>query len=53
MMGMLFAIIAGIMIHISVYELIPTSKKYQEIKLTYKAFFIGVIFMLLSHIFMS
>lgn len=53
MMGILFAMIAGIMIHISIYELIPTSKKYQEIKLTYKAFFIGVIFMLLSHIFMS
>ena len=41
MMGILFSLIAGIMIHISIYELIPTSKSYKEVKLTYKAFFIG------------
>lgn len=53
LLGALFGIIAGIMIHISIYELIPTSKSYQEIKLTYKSFAIGVIFMLLSHFLMS
>ena len=53
MMGILFSLIAGIMIHISIYELIPTSKSYKEVKLTYKAFFIGIIFMLLSHALMN
>lgn len=53
LMGVLFSFIAGIMIHISVYELIPTSKSYRQVKLTYKSFFIGIIFMLLSHIFMN
>lgn len=52
-MGILFSLIAGIMIHISIYELIPTSKSYRQVKLTYKSFFIGIIFMLLSHIFMN
>ena len=53
LMGVLFSFIAGIMIHISVYELIPTSKSYRQVKLTYKSFFIAIIFMLLSHIFMN
>lgn len=52
-MGILFSLIAGIMIHISIYELIPTSKSYQQVKLTYKSFFIGILFMLLSHALMN
>lgn len=44
-MGILFSLIAGIMIHISLYELLPTSKKYNEIKITILFFIIGIIFM--------
>ena len=29
-MGILFAIIAGIMLHISFYELLPSSKRYNK-----------------------
>ncbi len=48
-MGMLFSFIAGIMLHISFYELIPTSKKYNENKLTSIFFIIGIIFMCINH----
>ncbi|MBP3635175.1 MAG: ZIP family metal transporter [Bacilli bacterium] len=47
-MGMLFAFIAGIMTHISFYELLPTSKKYNENKLTSLFFIIGIIFMCIN-----
>lgn len=47
-MGMLFSFIAGIMIHISFYELLPTSKKYNENKLTSIFFVIGIIFMCIN-----
>jgi len=49
-MGTLFAIIAGIMLHIACYELLPTAKKYNESKTTIIFFLIGVGFMLLNHI---
>lgn len=48
-MGFLFSFIAGIMIHISLYELLPTSIKYNNKKITYLFFFIGIIFMFLNH----
>lgn len=48
-MGCLFAIIAGIMLHISFAELIPTSLKYKESRGTLIFFITGVIFMLGSH----
>ena len=48
-MGFLFGIIAGIMIHISMYELLPTSKKYNNLKITYLFFILGVILMLINH----
>ena len=48
-MGFLFGIIAGIMIHISMYELLPTSKKYDNLKITYLFFILGVILMLINH----
>lgn len=48
-MGCLFAIIAGIMMHISIYELLPTSKSYNLKKITTLFFVIGTIFMLISH----
>lgn len=49
LMGCLFAIIAGIMIHISVYELLPTARKYNLAKIISSFFLLGVTFMLISH----
>jgi zinc transporter ZupT len=43
------AIIAGIMTHIAFYELLPTSLKYKNKKLTYLFFLIGIVFMLVNH----
>lgn len=48
-MGLLMAIIAGIMTHIAFYELLPTSKKYNNHKLTYIFFIIGFLFMIINH----
>ena len=48
-MGFLFSIIAGIMIHISIYELIPTSLSYKNNKLTYLFILIGSLFMIINH----
>lgn len=49
-MGYLFSFIAGIMGYIALYELLPTSKKYKNKKLTYLFFIIGIIFMYITHI---
>lgn len=48
-MGLLFSIIAGIMLHIAFYELLPTSLKYKNSKLTITLFLIGITFMLVNH----
>lgn len=48
--GLLMSLIAGIMIQISFYELLPTSLKYKNKKLTITYFIIGVMFMILNHI---
>lgn len=48
-MGFLFSIIAGVMMHISIYELIPTSLSYKNNKLTYLFILIGSLFMLINH----
>ena len=48
-MGFLFSIIAGIMIHISIYELIPASLNYKNNKLTYLFLLIGSLFMIINH----
>lgn len=46
----LYAIIAGIMIHISVYELIPGAYKESTLKSVLKYLIIGVVIMLVSHL---
>jgi len=50
-MGILFAIIAGIMLHISFYELLPSSKRYNKKSLTFIFFIIGTVFMLAKFLF--
>lgn len=52
-MGFLYAIIAGIMIHISLYELIPSAKKYNKKTRTKISFLIGIFFMLINHLIFS
>lgn len=48
-MGFLFSLIAGIMIQISIYELIPTSLSYNNKKRSLTFFLIGMFFMFLNH----
>lgn len=50
-LGILFSVIAGIMLQISFCELIPTAVKYNNRKLLITSFLIGAIFMLLKFIF--
>ena len=52
-MAALYAIIAGIMIHISVYELLPVAYKDSTLKKVIKYFVIGAVVMILSHILMG
>ena len=53
LMGLLFAMIAGIMLHISFSELIPTSLNYNNKKLTFTLFFIGILFIVINHFIFS
>ena len=48
-MGCLFGIIAGIMIHISLYELLPTANSYNKKGIMFLFFIIGVLFMIINH----
>ena len=48
-MGILMSLIAGIMIQIALYELIPTSLKYKNKKLTIIYLIIGILFMIINH----
>ena len=50
-MSILLSSIAGIMIAISIYELIPASLKYNNTKRTTLYFLIGSIFMMICHLF--
>ncbi len=52
-MSILFCFIAGIMIHISVYELLKESKSYHYPFYTIFFFIFGFIFMLTSHLLMG
>ena len=47
-MGSLYSIIAGIMIYISICELLPASFKYNNLLLTITMFIIGIIFIRFS-----
>ena len=48
-LGILFGIIAGIMIHIALLELLITSLNYKNKKITVLFFIIGILFIMLSH----
>lgn len=51
-MSILLSVIAGIMISIAFYELLPTSLKYKNTKQTIEYFLIGSLFMLICHLFL-
>lgn len=48
-MGLLMAMIAGIMSYISFFELLPKSLSYKNKSLSYIFFVIGIIFMAINH----
>lgn len=52
-MGSLYALIAGIMIHISVYELIPGAYRQSTLKYVLKYFIFGFIIMMIAHLLMT
>lgn len=52
-LGVVFAVVAGIMLYISFGELIPTSRKYGHHNLYLLGIFIGILFIPLTHIFLS
>ena len=49
-MSFILAITAGIMIQISIYEIIPNLKELNNKKITYKYIIIGIITMLICHL---
>ena len=52
-MGILMSLIAGIMIQISFYELLPTSFKYKNKKQSIIYLIIGILFMTINHIILK
>ncbi len=50
LVGILFAFIAGIMIHISLFELLPTSKNYNNKKNSFIFLLLGIVFMIINHL---
>ena len=52
-MGIILALIAGIMIQIALYELIPTSLKYKNKLRTTLFLILGIIFMIINHLILK
>ena len=48
LLGILFSTIAGIMLQISICELLPTANKYKKTKNLIIFFLIGIVFMLIK-----
>ena len=46
--GVIYAIISGIMIHISIYELLPEINKYKRYRITYIFYTLGILIVLLN-----
>lgn len=47
-LGMIFSLIAGIMIHISIYELLPEINKYKRYRISYLFYTLGMVFVLIN-----
>lgn len=50
--GILFSIVAGIMSYIACYELQKEAFKYNNYKLTIKAYILGILIVVISHIYL-
>ncbi|MGL4772154.1 MAG: zinc transporter ZupT [Clostridium sp.] len=48
-LGIIFALVAGIMLYLSLIELLPTARKYNHTKIYLYSIFLGVSVMLISH----
>lgn len=51
-LGIIFAVVSGIMLYISLDELIPSSRKYGHPRLSTASIFLGVSIMPLTHLFL-
>ena len=49
-LGIVFAVVSGIMMYISFSELIPSSREYGHIKLSLASIFLGVAIMPITHL---
>lgn len=49
-LGIIYAIISGIMIHISMYEMFPNVTKYKRYKITYLFYILGLLLVLLNNL---
>ncbi|MGL5151036.1 MAG: zinc transporter ZupT [Clostridium sp.] len=49
-LGIIFAVVSGIMLYLALIELIPTAKKYNHNKVYLVSIFLGIIMMLISHL---
>ena len=47
-LGLIYAIIAGIMIHISIYELLPSATQYKRYRIVYLFYILGFILVLIN-----
>ncbi len=47
-LGLIYAIIAGIMIHISIYELLPSATQYKRYRIIYLFYILGFILVLIN-----
>ena len=50
-LGIIFAVVCGIMIYISLDELIPSSRKYGYTRLSVASIFLGICIMPITHLF--
>ena len=48
-LGILFSFIAGIMLHISFKELLPTSMQYKRYKISILFYILGSLFVIINH----
>lgn len=50
LLGIIFALVAGIMLYLSLIELIPTARRYNHTRIYLYSIFLGVAVMMISHI---
>lgn len=50
MLGIIFSLVAGIMLYLSLIELIPTARRYNHTKIYLYSIFLGITVMMISHL---